>query len=336
MLTAFAQLLLFTTKAVILVLLIFILLIGIVAILGRGKGKLRGQLTIKNINKKYLETKKNFLEEILSKQQFKKFAKEQKTAEKNLQKLEKQNPQKNIFVLHFDGDIKATAVASLREEVTAILGVATSQDEVVVKLESAGGMVHAYGLAASQLARIREQKIPLTIIVDKVAASGGYMMACMGNKILAAPFSIIGSIGVIVQLPNFHRLLKDKNIDFEQITAGQFKRTLTVFGHNTEEGREKMHQEIEEIHSLFKNLIKEYRQDIDIDRVATGEHWLGTQALALKLVDELRTSDDYLLEQSKQANLYEVTYHLKKSFLEKLSGPVSKLTRHSLEDTYVM
>lgn len=239
--------------------------------------------------------------------------------------------------MNFDGDIKASAVTALREEVTAILGVATPNDEVVVKLESAGGMVHAYGLAASQLARLRARKIPLTIIVDKVAASGGYMMACIGNKILAAPFSIIGSIGVIVQLPNFHRLLKEKNIDFEQLTAGQYKRTITLFGKNTEEGREKMHQEIEDIHHLFKNLIKEYRHELDVEKVATGEHWLGAQALDLKLVDELKTSDDYLFEQSKQANLYEVTYRMKKSFLEKLSAPVNSLLgRRGIEESYIM
>ncbi len=327
MLSVLAQLFLFMAKAVILVLLIFVLLLGIISILSRGKGKMRGALSIKNINKKYRETKKNLLEEILSKDQFKQFTKEQKKVEKNLEKSLGKNaqPRKNIFVLKFDGDIKASAVTALREEVTAILNIAKTTDEVVIKLESAGGMVHAYGLGASQLARLRQQHIPLTIIVDKVAASGGYMMASVGNKILAAPFSIIGSIGVIVQLPNFHRLLKDNKIDFEQLTAGQFKRTLTVFGHNTEEGREKMHQEIEEIHHLFKNLIKEYRPQLDIEKVATGEHWLGTQALQLNLIDALKTSDDYLLEQSKHAELYEVTYHIKKSLFEKISSPVSKL-----------
>ncbi len=117
---------------------------------------------------------------------------------------------------------------------------------MVVKVESAGGMVHAYGLAAAQLARIRAKNIPLTITVDKVAASGGYLMASVANKILAAPFAIIGSIGVIVQMPNFNRVLHDKHVDFEQLTAGAYKRTLTMFGHNTDEGREKLQEEIEE------------------------------------------------------------------------------------------
>jgi len=335
---ALFQLSIFAAKLLILTAFFLILLIGIISVLTRGKEKLHGRISIKNLNKKYRETKERLSAEILSKNQFKKFNKEQKKADKAKEKMADSEPRKNIFILNFDGDIKASAVSALREEVTAILGVATPHDEVVVKLESGGGMVHAYGLAASQLMRIRQQHIPLTIIVDKIAASGGYMMACTANKILAAPFSIIGSIGVIVQLPNFHRLLKDKNIDFEQITAGQFKRTLTLFGENTKKGREKMHEEVEDIHRLFKDLIKEYRQEIDIQKVATGEHWLGSQALELKLVDELRTSDDYLLAQSQQAELYEVCYHLKKSLTEKLSASARLLVgnRRSLEETYIM
>ncbi len=332
----FLQLFLFTAKTLILVMFILFLLLGIVGILSRGKEKLSGHITIKNLNKKYRETRDMLAMEILTKAQLKKRHKEQKQVDKNKTKALKHTPAKHIFILNFNGDIKASAVTALREEVTAVLGIATPADEIVVKLESGGGMVHAYGLAASQLMRIRQQNIPLTVIVDKVAASGGYMMACIANKILAAPFAIIGSIGVIIQLPNFHRLLKEKNIDFEQITAGQFKRTLTLFGENTEKGREKMHEEIEDVHRLFKDLIQEHRPTIDINQVATGEHWLGSHALTLKLVDELRTSDDYLLAASEQAELYEVCYHMKKSLLEKFSAAVHLWGRRALEKKYIM
>jgi len=323
MLDALSQLSLFLAKTIIITAFMLILLAGILSLLNRGKQ--RATLSIKNLNMKYQDTKRIFLEKILSKKEFKKLLKEDKIAEKNKKNEHEKTSQKNIFVLHFDGDIKASAVSALREEVTAILHVATPQDEVIVRLESSGGMVHAYGLAAAQLARIRQRGIPLTVAVDKVAASGGYLMACVADKILAAPFAIIGSIGVIVQLPNFHRFLKEKNIDFEQITAGNFKRTLTVFGENTESGREKLHHEIEEIHNLFKNLIQEYRPNLDIEKVATGEHWLAKQAIELQLVDELRTSDDYLLEQSKKANLFEIHYEIKKSFGEKLFSGLSTL-----------
>lgn len=313
------QLSLFSAKAIIIVLLILILLAGIIALFSRGKQQLNGKIRIKNLNKHFSETTETLLHEILPKKQFKKFLKQQKTQDKNHAKIDP-DTQKIIFVINFQGDIKASAVAALREEVTAILNIATPKDEVVVRLESAGGMVHAYGLAAAQLLRIREKQIPLVVIVDKIAASGGYMMACIADKLLAAPFSIIGSIGVIVQLPNFNRFLKEKNIDFEQITAGNYKRTLTVFGQNTDEGRAKMRQEVEEIHHLFKGLIHEYRKNLDIEKVSTGEHWLGKQALDLKLVDELTTSDDYLLRQSKTSNLYEICYCAKKSFVEKLTS----------------
>lgn len=319
---ALLQILLFSTKAIIVVALVLILLAGMIAIITKGKEKLKGKICIKNLNHAFSETTKELFQEILPKKYFKKFLKQQKEQEKN-QKQADPEAQKNVYILTFNGDIKASAVAALRNEVTAILNIATPKDEVVVRLESAGGMVHAYGLAAAQLLRIREKNIPLVVTVDKVAASGGYMMACIADKIIAAPFSIIGSIGVIIQIPNFNRFLKEKNIDFEQITAGSYKRTLTVFGKNTDEGREKMRDEIEEIHHLFKNLIHEYRKDLDIEKVSTGEHWLGKQALGLKLVDELNTSDDYLLSKSKTANLYEISYLTKKTLSEKFASSVS-------------
>ncbi len=323
MLDALSVLLLFTAKAIITVLIIFMLLIGILAIFSRGKEKLNGRLTLKNLNKKFAATKHDLLAELLPKAAFKQFCKTQQKLAK--QKKSQSAPQKNVFVIQFNGDIKASAVTALREEVSAILGIAKKEDEVLVCLESPGGMVHGYGLAASQLIRFRQQGIPLTVVVDKVAASGGYMMACVANKIIAAPFAIIGSIGVVLQLPNFNRLLKEKHIDFEQLTAGAYKRTITMFGHNTDEGRAKAREEIEEIHHLFKDLIHQYRQQIDLEKVATGEYWPGAHALTLKLIDELGTSDDYLLKMSETADVYEVQYHLKKSLAEKLMGPAQSL-----------
>ena len=321
MMTALIELGLFSAKTFIIVFGILVVLIVFFALISRGKDKSKGKLTIKNLNKKYAQTADALLEKSLSKKQFKHYLKEKKTALK-LEKKQEDEKKKNIYVLQFNGDIKASAVASLREEITAILTVATPQDEVVVNIESAGGMVHGYGLAAAQLMRVRAKNIPLTVTIDKVAASGGYLMACIANKILCAPFAIVGSIGVIVQLPNFHRLLKEKNIDFEQLTAGEYKRTLTMFGENTEAGREKLHQEIEDIHQHFKNLITTYRKQINIQQVATGEHWLGEHAITLNLVDVIQTSDDYLLENSQQANVnvFEVSYEIKKSFLSKFSA----------------
>jgi serine protease SohB len=227
-------------------------------------------------------------------------------------------PRRKLFVLNFHGDIRATEVAELREEITAVLTVATPEDEVLLRLESPGGIVHSYGLAASQLLRLRENKISLTVAVDKVAASGGYLMACVADRIIAAPFAVVGSVGVVSQLPNFNRLLRKNDIDFEQFTAGEYKRTVTLFGEITDKGREKFQQEIEEVHDLFKDFVRKHRSKMDIDKVATGEHWYGAQAVALNLIDELRTSDDYLLAASKTADLFEITYVTKKPLLAKL------------------
>lgn len=331
MLDALFQLAVFFSKALIIVLLILVLFAGLLAILGRGKEKINGKIRIKNLNEKLTETTDQIFEKILSKKNLKAYLKEKKELLKIKKQAEEKTPVNKVYVIDFHGDIKASAVTALREEVTAILGIIKNNDEVVVRLESPGGMVHAYGLAAAQLQRFKQHNILLTICVDKVAASGGYMMACVADKILAAPFAMIGSIGVIVQLPNFHRLLKEKNIDFEQLTAGNYKRTITMFGQNTEEGREKLREEIEEIHMLFKKMIHENRPKLDIEKVATGEHWLARQALELELVDELKTSDDYILEKSKTADVYEITFMTRKSFGEKLFSTSTAIKNYFLQ-----
>jgi serine protease SohB len=199
-----------------------------------------------------------------------------------------------------------------------LLTLAKPTDEVVVRLESGGGMVHSYGLASSQLARIRQAGIPLTVCIDKVAASGGYMMACIGQKIISAPFAILGSIGVVAQLPNVNRLLKKHDIDYEVLTAGEYKRTLTVFGENTEKGREKFQQDLDITHQLFKNFVAKYRPQLAIDEVATGEVWLGVAAVDMQLVDELKTSDEYLSERARDAQLYHLHYAQRKSLQERV------------------
>jgi serine protease SohB len=263
---------------------------------------------------------------MLHKDGLKKYLKEEKDRLKGrLKEKKKGEDKKNIYVLNFHGDIRASAVASLREEITAILTVASEKDEVFVRIESGGGVVHGYGLGASQLMRVREKNIPLTVSVDKVAASGGYMMACVANRILAAPFSIIGSIGVIAQVPNFNKVLKKHDVEYDQFTAGEFKRTVTMFGENTDEAKAKFREEIEDIHVLFKDFIVQHRPDVDIVKVSTGESWPGTRALERNLVDELKTSDDYLLESSKDADIYEVKYVSKKSLGEKVGFQVQRL-----------
>lgn len=323
MLYAFLDLVFFGAKFLIAVLMLLLLLAGILALLAKKRQKSDGTLQITDLNGRYADVKNALLEYTLPK---KTFRIQQKNRKKDLKQTEKSGDNRpSVFVLNFNGDIRASAVQALREEITAVLSVAAARDEVVLRLESAGGMVHAYGLAAAQLQRLREKGIRLTVIVDKVAASGGYMMACIADHLIAAPFAIIGSIGVILQLPNFHRLLKDQHIDFEQITAGRYKRTLTVFGENTEEGRQKSREEIEAIHTLFRNLVQKFRNRADMERVTTGEHWCGTEALSLSLVDSLGTSDDYLFALTETKQLFEVRWHPPRSFIEKLTGSAMKL-----------
>lgn len=306
----------FLAKAVTLVVAVLVTVGGIVVLIARSGShpEAHGRLDIRHLNGNYNSMALALKSAMLPKKAFKQFQKEQKAREKQHEKIERHR----IFVLNFHGDIRAAAVASLREEVTAVLTAAQPKDEVIVRLESAGGLVHGYGLAAAQLLRIRDRRIQLTVAVDKVAASGGYMMACVADRIIAAPFAILGSIGVIAQLPNFNRLLKKHDVDFEQFMAGEHKRTVTLFGENTDKGRQKFQEEIEEVHALFKDFVKTHRPQVDLERVATGEHWFGARALESRLVDELRTSDDVLLDASASADLYEVVYTGKKPWLARM------------------
>ena len=272
---------------------------------------------IKNLNKKFESIKFLMQKSLLSKKKVKSMAKENK---KRAKKDKHAEDRQRVFVINFVGNIKASAVKHLRKEITALLSVATSSDEVVICLENAGGMVHEHGFASSQLERIKQRNIPLTVAVDKVAASGGYMMACVADKIVAAPFSIIGSIGVLAQIPNFNRLLDKHGVEFEQVKAGDLKRTLTMFGKNTEEDRARLTEQMEETHALFKDFVAEHRKQINIDEIATGEHWLGKKALELNLVDELMTSDDYLLLKSESADVYEIVHSSPKTVSEKIMG----------------
>lgn len=330
---------LFLAKIVTFVVAVIALIVGVKVIGGKGN-RAKGELQITDLSEKHKDTvaqlEMHLHDDVFLKARHKSEAKAQKEQEKQEAKQAKKakkakklgelpnNRKAHLFVLDFNGSIDAKEVASLREEVTAILSVADMGDEVLVRLESGGGMVHGYGLASSQLDRLKSANIPLTIAVDKVAASGGYMMACVANKIVSAPFAIVGSIGVIAQIPNFNKLLKKNDIEFEQMTAGEYKRTLTMFGENTDKARDKFKLELEETHVLFKNFIRDHRPELDLEKVATGEHWFGSQALELGLVDEIKTSDDLIVEATKEKSVLALHYVRKKKLSDKISGTAAK------------
>ena len=320
---------LFLAKSVTWVMAVMAIGIGLLVLLREARGH-QGQdrLEIRNLNERFEDMADLLHSELLSEEELKQLHKRRKAEEKARHKSAKKGQKTDkprLFALNFDGDLQASAVDSLREEISALLQVARPADEVLLRLESEGGLVHSYGLAASQLQRIRQRGLKLTVAVDKVAASGGYLMACVADRILAAPFAIVGSIGVIAQLPNFNRLLKKHEIDFELHTAGEFKRTLTLFGENTEPARAKFREELDSTHALFKSFVTANRPQLEIDRVATGEHWFGSQALDLKLVDALQTSDDYLLERAKDADLYEIRFKRRHSLSDRLSQGLARL-----------
>nr|WP_318381542.1 protease SohB [uncultured Enterobacter sp.] len=293
----------------------------------------RGELRITNLSEQYKEMQEEVSVALLDDHQQKLWHKAQKKKAKREAKTAKANAKQGVsttsvkprvFVLDFKGSMDAHEVSSLREEVTAVITIARPEDQVLLRLESPGGVVHGYGLASSQLQRLRDKNIPLTVAVDKVAASGGYMMACVADKIVAAPFAILGSIGVVAQIPNFNRFLKSKDIDIELHTAGQYKRTLTLLGENTEEGRQKFRESLNDTHDLFKDFVKRMRPTLDIDAVATGEHWYGVQAQEKGLVDDVGTSDDLLLGLITERDVISVRYAQRKKLMDRFTGSAAE------------
>lgn len=310
-----------------------VIVIALISNVAQRRKHQRGELRVTRLNEQYKTMQEEIAVALLDTHQQKQWHKEQKKKEKQEAKAAKARAKRGenapsgkatLYVLDFKGSMDAHEVASLREEITAVLAVAKPQDEVLLRLESPGGVVHGYGLASSQLQRLRDRHIPLTVAVDKVAASGGYMMACVANRIVAAPFAIVGSIGVVAQVPNFNRLLKRNDIDIELHTAGQYKRTLTLFGENTEEGREKFREDLNETHQLFKQFVQTMRPSLNINEVATGEHWYGLQAQEKGLVDEIRTSDDLILQQMPQKEVVSVRYTRRKKLMDKFTGSAAQ------------
>lgn len=305
---------LFLAKSLTVLLSFIIVFVVILGSSQRAQQTSKGELEVKNVNEAVKHISQSLTRSMLNPVQ----QKAQEKADKKRLKQEKKNRKQQlkddqgisarVFVLEFNGDVQASGVDALREEVSAVLSVAREEDEVIVKLESPGGVVHGYGLAASQLQRIKAKSITLTVAVDKVAASGGYMMACIADKIIAAPFALLGSIGVVAQIPNFHRFLKSKEVDVEVLTAGDYKRTLTLFGENTEKGRQKFLEELEDVHALFKEFVSENRPQVQIEQVSTGEAWYGKRALEVMLVDELMTSDEYIVNKCETCDVFSVQF----------------------------
>ena len=319
-----------------------IVVVGFLVMAGQNRRQLSkaGHIEVRNLNDEFEDMTDTLDHAMMDKFQFKQLRKSQEKADKLQTKQYKADAKKQAkqikaegsaapseeevpaakkrtFVLDFDGDVKASAVEFLRHEISAIISVAKVTDEIIMRLDSSGGMVHTYGLAASQLGRINTANIPLTICVDQIAASGGYMMACMANHITAAPFALVGSIGVVAEVPNVHRLLKKHSIDVEVLTAGEHKRSLTIMGENTRKGRDKFVEDLQQTHGLFKSWVKQQRPQLDIDNVANGDVWYGQQAIDMGLVDAVGTSDEVLQEAVKESDVLLIEYVAKKTIGEK-------------------
>jgi serine protease SohB len=330
---------LFTLKLITFIVLVVAGIGFLISLASSRTPKDRETLEVENINEKLDDLKDAIEAEVLTKEEYKalqkadkKHAKQERKERKKRAKLGEEEPYKpRMFIIRFDGDMHASEVENLRESITTILSIAKPVDEVLIILDSSGGVVHNYGLAASQLVRIKQKQIKLTVAVDLVAASGGYMMACVADHIIAAPFALLGSIGVLAEIPNFHGLLQKHKVDIEHHTAGEYKTTLTMLAKNTDKGREKFQEELEDVHTLFKDFVSTNRPQLDINKIATGEAWYGTKALELGLVDTIQTSDDYIVDKSANADIFEVSIQVEENFKDKLSALLYKSTSMAME-----
>ena len=228
---------------------------------------------------------------------------------------------KRVYVIGFKGDPMASGHAAFARKITAALVAARpDKDEIVVSITSPGGIVSGYGLMAAQMQRVRRAGVELTACVDQVAASGGYMMAVAANRIVAAPFAVVGSIGVVAQVPNVSRLLKKIDVDYEELTAGEHKRPISVLAPISEEGREHFKTKLEETHVAFKDFVRENRPALNVEAVGDGDYWYATDALKLGLIDAIATSDEYLLAQRGKARLFVIDAPEKKTLMKVLFG----------------
>ena len=318
----------FLVKAIIIVAAVggLAILIARLAVTTEDKDK-EPRIRVRSLNERYEDMRDTLSAGLVDRKAMKALMKAQKKARKAAKADE---GRKRVFVLAFRGDLRASAVKRLGREIDAVLTVArAATDEVALRLESPGGTVTGYGLAAAELLRLRERKVKVTALVDQVAASGGYMMAAAADRIVAAPFAVVGSIGVVAPIPNLHRLLKKNDVDFEEMTAGEYKRSVSVLGEITPAGREHFRGKLDDMHGAFKAHVARCRPSMDIARVANGDTWLASEALPLGLVDEIMTGDEWLFRARESARLVEVTTEAHKSILERLMSGMGAMARRA-------
>jgi protease-4 len=176
-----------------------------------------------------------------------------------------------------------------QERVEALERLAKSRaPAVIVHLNSPGGTTAGSEQLHDALMRVREHK-PLVVVVDGLAASGGYIAALAGEHIVAQETSLIGSIGVLFQYPNVGDLLKTLGIKVEEIKSTPLKAAPNGFEPTSPEARAAIESIVSDSYSWFRDLVKQRRRldDAQLEKVADGRVFTGRQGISLNLVDEL-------------------------------------------------
>lgn len=292
---------------------IFIFFYGLWSLLSRkGKAQNEQKIALKSYEKRYYEALTPQVREFVEKKDL--------TALKKAQKAAQKEKGSCLYVIDFDGDMQASNTVQLAETTSCLLPLLRSTDKVLVRVKSSGGLVPHYGYAASQLSRLRS-KASLTVAIDHIAASGGYLMACVAHEIIAAPFAIVGSIGVVGLVPNVHPLLKNHGIDVHEHTAGEYKRSLSPWAAVTPEKVQRYEHELSMTHELFQEFVQQYRPNLEPEVLQTGEYRYAARSVGdTGLVDKVQSSDDFIAEHLPKYHVIFVTCREEKSVWQRLSG----------------
>ena len=158
------------------------------------------------------------------------------------------------------------------------------------------------------------------------------MMAVVADRIVASRLAVIGSIGVVGQVPNVHRLLKRFDIDVLEMTAGTNKRPVSLIGPLTDQGIETFKKQLSDTHRLFRDHVHRFRPQLDIEAVSNGDIWHGVDALTHGLIDEIATSDEMIDRARHEGDLdvFSIRWRQAKNLRERLEESVSLITEKAL------
>ncbi|WP_343192796.1 S49 family peptidase [Buchnera aphidicola (Taiwanaphis decaspermi)] len=233
------------------------------------------------------------------------------------------NKKSNLYILDYNDKIKKNKIKKLREEISSIILVAKKNDEVLLRLENTSDIVYEYGLVIAQLQRLRKKGIKLIISIDKIVSNGGYIIACVADHISASPFSIIGPINIVVNIPNIDKYTQTSNLNNQLNDCNTFTK-LTLIKNNTKIYVNKIFNKLDIKKYIRNSFIKDMRPSLNLNKIFNQNYWIGENAINEKLIDSINTSDDILFSKKDTHNLLKIKYVYKSNIVEKYIVTLNK------------